>query len=90
MVRLALAACAAFFLLTACRGERTPRDYQNSPPAMTHPPTTSSQTPTAHGMPGPAPERSTAAEGKNVGGKTTNPMSPAPRKPVQNAPVTRT
>ena len=66
MLRSALAASAALLLLVACRGERPPRDYQNSPPAMTHPPTTSSQTPAANGMPGAAPEPSTGAEGKNL------------------------
>ena len=63
-------------LLSACRGEPTPRDYQNSPPAMTHPVTTSAQSPTANGMPGAAAESSSGAEGKNVGGKPTDPLAP--------------
>lgn len=62
-----------FVLAAACRGENPPRDYQNSPPAMTHPPLTQSQTPTAQGMPAAAPEPSTAVEGK-----TTKPVDPTP------------
>ena len=65
----------AVAFLASCRGEKTPRDYQNNPPAMTHPVTTSSQSPTAHGMPGPAPEPSTGVEGKNQGNKPENPTA---------------
>ena len=90
MLRSVLAASAALLLLAACRGERTPRDYQNNPPAMTHPATTSSQTPTAQGMPGAAPEPSKGAEGKNVGRKPINPVPPPPGPPPQNAPTTTT
>ncbi len=87
MWRCALAATAAALLLADCRGERPPRDYQNSPPAMTHPATTSSQTPTAHGMPGAAPEPSKGAEGKNIGRKPVTPVPPPPGRPPQNAPT---
>lgn len=66
---------AAVAALAACRGEPIPRDYQNNPPAMTHPVTKSSDTPTAHGMPGPAPEPSKGAEGK-TSGKPTSPVPP--------------
>src|SRR4029078_10599061 len=66
---------AAVLALAACRGETFPRDYQNTPPAMTHPVTKSSDTPTAHGMPGPAPEPSKGAEGKNVTRQPTSPTS---------------
>lgn len=68
----------AWFLLflAACRGEPTPRDYQNSPPAMTHPASSSAQTPSANGMPGAAAEPSSGAEGKNIGGKPTDPLAP--------------
>ncbi|HEV2718925.1 MAG TPA: hypothetical protein VG323_02815 [Thermoanaerobaculia bacterium] len=61
--------------LAACRGEKIPRDYQNNPPAMTHPVTSSSQSPDAHGMPGAAPQPSKGAEGNNV---TRQPTSPNP------------
>ena len=49
--------------LSACRGEPVPRDYQNAPPAMTHPPQTQSQTPSAQGMGKAPPLPSTGAEG---------------------------
>ena len=66
---------AAVMALVACRGEKTPRDYQNNPPAMTHPVTSSTDTPTAHGMPGAAPEPNKGVEGKNA---TRKPESPYP------------
>src|SRR5260221_13357648 len=65
LMRIAIALAAAA-LLAACRGERVPRDYQNTPPAVKHPVTSSQQTPTAHGLPGPAPEPSTGVEGKSL------------------------
>jgi PBP1b-binding outer membrane lipoprotein LpoB len=71
MRRLAIAA-ASFLILAGCRGEPVPRDYQNNPPAATHPVTNSAQTPTAKGLPGPAAE-STAAG---------NVSTAAPNKPV--------
>ncbi len=70
-----IAAAATFLLLGACRGEKVPRDYHNAPPAMMHPANSSAQTPTAHGMPGPAPEPSKGAEGANL---TQKPVSPVP------------
>ncbi|HEX7192734.1 MAG TPA: hypothetical protein VF381_14295 [Thermoanaerobaculia bacterium] len=70
--------------VAACRGEKVPRDYQNEPPAMTHPVNSSTQTPTAHGMPGPAAETSTAAEGK-----TTKPVGPSPAAPKTPVPDTK-
>ena len=90
MLRSALAATAALLLLAACRGEAPPRDYQNNPPAMTHPPTTSSQTPTAHGMPGAAPEPSKGAEGKNIQRQPVSATPAPPSAPPQNAPTTTT
>ena len=68
----------------ACRGEKVPRDYQNEPPAMTHPVQSSTQTPTAQGLPGPAPEPSKGAEGK-----TTKPVEPSPIAPKTPVPDTR-
>src|SRR5436305_14870 len=46
-MRITIIAASVLLLLSACRGEKPPRDYQNAPPAMTHPPTSSAQTPTA-------------------------------------------
>ena len=54
---------AIITLLAACRGEPVPRDYQNAPPAMTHPPQSKTDTPTAHGMGKAPPEPSKGVEG---------------------------
>ena len=70
-----IAMLAAVAALAACRGEPIPRDYQNNPPAMTHPVTKSSDAPSERGMPGAAPEPSKGAEGKNI---TRQPESPTP------------
>ncbi|HKO02978.1 MAG TPA: hypothetical protein VJ032_14865 [Thermoanaerobaculia bacterium] len=74
-------AAAAALLLAGCRGEPVPRDYRNHPPAMTHPASSSAETPTANGMRGAAPEPSQGAEGKTI--------DPQPATP-QNAPATDT
>jgi hypothetical protein len=58
--------------LAGCRGEPVPRDYQNAPPAMTHPAQTQSQTPSAQGMGQAPPEPSKGAEG------TSAPNQPVP------------
>ncbi len=84
-VRCPLAAVIPFVLFCACRGEPVPRDYQNNPPAMTHPPLTRSQTPAANGMPGPSPQPNTGVEAQNV--QPVNP-TPPPAKIGDNAPIT--
>lgn len=61
MKRLVMIAIIA--ALAACRGEPVPRDYQNAPPAATHPPQTQSETPSAHGMGQAPPQPSTGVEG---------------------------
>jgi hypothetical protein len=71
-----LIAASLLLLLGACRGEKVPRDYQNAPPAMTHPPTSSAGTPTANGMRGAAPEPSQGAEGKNITRQPTSATQP--------------
>lgn len=40
-----------------------PRDYQNAPPAMTHPVKTESETPTARGVQAESPQPTTGVEG---------------------------
>jgi hypothetical protein len=52
-------------LAVACRREAPPRDYQNNPPAMTHPVTSSAQSPAVNGMPSGAPEPNKGVEGKS-------------------------
>ena len=86
-MRVTIAFAAVLVILGACRGEKVPRDYQNAPPAMTHPASSSGQTPAANGMPGPAPEPSKGAEGSNI---TQQPASPIPATDTlgNQAPVT--
>jgi len=88
-MRVTIIAASVLLLLSACRGEKVPRDYQNAPPAMRHPPTSSAQTPTANGMRGAAPEPSKGAEGANI---TKQPASgTAPNEKLGNqAPTTTT
>jgi hypothetical protein len=88
-MRITIIAASVLLLLSACRGEKPPRDYQNEPPAMTHPPTSSAQTPSANGMRGPGPEPSKGAEGRNI---TREPASAtaAPGTIGNQAPVTAT
>lgn len=43
---------------------------------MTHPVTSSAQSPSVNGMPGAGAESSSGAEGKNLGGKPTDPLAP--------------
>lgn len=61
--------------MAACRGEPVPRDYQNAPPDMTHPPQKKSETPSAQGMRGPTPEPAKGAEGKS----NREPVNPPPQ-----------
>jgi hypothetical protein len=58
--------------LAGCRGEPTPRDYQNHPSTISNPPATSSETPGAHGRAEAPPQPSTGVEGK-----TQHPIEPA-------------
>ena len=59
--------------LAACRGEPVPRDYQNAPPAMTHPAHTTSETPATNGMGQAPPQPSTGVEGTAA---PTQPVTP--------------
>jgi hypothetical protein len=76
--------------LSACRGEPVPRDYQNSPPAATHPPQKKSESPTQRGMPGPAPEPSKGAEGQNITRKPAEAVPPDPKLKDQPPATTTT
>jgi hypothetical protein len=53
----------AMLALTACRGEPVPRDYQNAPPDVTHPPQTKSDTPAEAATGDAPPQPSTGNEG---------------------------
>ena len=59
--------------LVACRGEPTPRDYQNAPPAMTYPADSSTQAPSQHGMGQATPEPTSGAEGTSAPNTQTGP-----------------
>jgi hypothetical protein len=52
-------------MMAACKREIPPRDYQNNPPAMTHPVTSSAKSPSGQGMQGAAPEPNKGVEGKS-------------------------
>ena len=82
---------AAILLLTACRGEPVPRDYQNAPPAMTHPPQSSSATPSGGATGQAPPEPSTGVEGPNpVAAPVTPPPQPMTTTMPDTPPVTTT
>ena len=76
-------------VFAACKREIPPRDYQNNPPAMTHPATSSAKSPTGQGMQGAAPEPNKGVEGKNVTRKPTDPTQPTTTLKDQ-APTTTT
>jgi hypothetical protein len=87
-MRNTIVAATLLLLGVACRGEKVPRDYQNAPPAMRHPPTSSAQTPTANGMRGASPEPSKGAEGANITQQPTSATSPTDK--LGNQPPTAT
>ncbi|HUJ15885.1 MAG TPA: hypothetical protein VL284_19005 [Thermoanaerobaculia bacterium] len=80
-MRISLAVIA--FAMLACGRQAPPRDYQNAPPAMTHPVTSSAQSPAVNGMKPAAPEPSKGVEGPNA-----RTQSPPPSPPTVTAPDT--
>ena len=77
--------------LAGCRGEPVPRDYQNAPPAMTHPPQTQSQTPSAQGMGQAPPQPSSGVEGTSAPYEpVTGTTSTASSTAVENTPPVTT
>ncbi|HYS52982.1 MAG TPA: hypothetical protein VER58_04355 [Thermoanaerobaculia bacterium] len=76
-------------VMAACKREMPPRDYQNNPPVMTHPVTSSAQSPSGAGMKGAAPEPTKGVEGKNITRKPVDPTKPTATLKDQ-APVTGT
>jgi hypothetical protein len=74
-------------ILSACRGEPVPRDYQNHPPTMTNPPATASETPSAHGIGEAPPQPSTAVEGTaGPYEQVTPPTNGAPTTTIKDTP----
>lgn len=65
-------------LCAACRGEPVPRDYQNAPPAVTHPADDKSQAPSAHGMGQATPETGTGGSGTAAPEQPVNPTDVPP------------
>lgn len=66
-----IAVAALLAALCGCRGEPTPRDYQNAPPAMTHPPDSKKEAPSAGATGTAPPQPTTGVEG------TAAPYEPA-------------
>lgn len=54
---------ALLVALTACRGEPVPRDYQNAPPDVSHPPQSKAETPSAGATGQAPPQPTTGVEG---------------------------
>jgi hypothetical protein len=75
--------------MAGCRGEPVPRDYQNAPPAMTHPPQTKSETPAQHGM-GQAPPAPDTGVNTAAPTQPTSPTDTATTTIPDTKPVTTT
>lgn len=88
MRKLIVAAIAA--LLAACRGEPVPRDYQNAPPAMTHPAHKPADTPSANGMGQAPPQPTTGVEGTAGPYKTVTPPAQPTTTTMKDTPPTTT
>ena len=58
-------------ILAGCRGEPVPRDYQNNPPAMSHPVDSSAEAPSGQTTGTVVPEPSYGAEGTSTGASST-------------------
>jgi hypothetical protein len=82
---------AIILALAACRGEPVPRDYQNAPPDMTHPPQKAKQSPPQHGMGQAPPQPSSGVEGTAAPYEPVNPP-PQPQTTTMpdTPPVTKT
>lgn len=72
-MRAIAAASLLLVSLAGCRGENVPRDYQNAPPAMTHPPQSKEETPSAHSGSSTPPQPSSGAEGTSAPAQPVNP-----------------
>jgi PBP1b-binding outer membrane lipoprotein LpoB len=81
---------AAILLLTACRGEPVPRDYQNAPPDMTHAAQSKTDAPSNATVETP-PEPSTGGEGPNpVAQPVAPPAQPTTTTMADTPPTTTT
>src|SRR5687767_3669602 len=78
------------FVLSACRGEPVPRDYQNHPSTVTNPPTTSGETPAGHGLGKASPEPSTGVEGTSGPYETVRPETTGTTTTISDTPPVTT
>lgn len=85
-----LIVAALIAALTACRGEPVPRDYQNAPPDMTHPPDTKTDTPSSGATGQAPPEPSTGVEGTAGPYKTVTPPEQPTTTTMPDTPPTTT
>jgi hypothetical protein len=86
-----LSALLLTIALGACRGEPVPRDYQNAPPAVTHPIDKEADSPTTHGGGQAPPQPSTGVEGRNPTNEPiTPPVQPTTTTMPDTPPVTTT
>jgi hypothetical protein len=91
MRTLIVAAIVLLALLTACRGEPVPRDYQNAPPDMKHPAQSESATPSAGATGQAPPQPTTGVEGPNTkSAPVTPPAQPTTTTMPDTPPVTTT
>ena len=67
-----------------------PRDYQNAPPAMTHPPQKKSEVPATSGMGQAPPQPSTGVEGTAGPYETVTPPAEPKTTTLQDTPPTTT
>jgi len=81
---------AALLALAACRGEPVPRDYQNAPPDMTHPPDTKTDTPSSGATGQAPPEHSTGGEGTAAPNEPVTPTDTSTTTMADTPPTTTT
>jgi hypothetical protein len=80
---------AAIVLLTACRGEPVPRDYQNAPPDMTHAAQSKTDAPSTGATGQAPPEPTKGVEGPNpVSAPVTPPAQPTTTTLADTPPTT--
>ncbi len=88
MRTLILAALIA--ALAGCRGEPVPRDYQNAPPDMTHPPDSKKDAPSTGATGQAPPEPTTGVEGTAGPYKPVTPTDTSTTTMADTPPTTTT
>lgn len=90
VMRIPIVVVALTLLLGACRGEPVPRDYQNAPPDMTHPPDTKSDAPSTGATGQAPPEPSSGVEGTSAPNKPVTPPPAPTTTTISDTPPTTT